>query len=67
MRYFAFACAMFFCLETNAAECHNGRCSVVRSVPKQTIQTVRNVSKGAIHVVTPPYRGRCKNGKCFVK
>lgn len=66
MRTILFVCAVVFCLEINASECQNGKCSL-RSVPKQTVQTVRNVSKGAIRVVTPPYKGRCVNGKCNVK
>lgn len=53
-------------LETNASECKNGKCPV-RTVTKGTVQTVTNVTKGTIRVVTPPYTGRCKNGKCGLK
>jgi hypothetical protein len=60
--------AILFCLEANAAGCQNGRCSTVRTVRTGTVQTVKNVSKGAIRVVTPPYRtGRCVNGKCNLR
>ena len=56
-----------FAFEAGASECRNGRCGVVRSSARQTVQTVRNASRGAVQVVTPPYRGRCANGKCSVR
>lgn len=67
MRYFLFFVAVVFGLEVSAAECKNGSCSV-RTVVNGSVQTVKNVSKGAIQVVTPPYkRVRCVNGKCNVR
>lgn len=67
MRYFLFFVAVAFGLEVGAAECKNGTCSV-RTVTRGTVRTVKNVSKGAIHVVAPPYNGsRCVNGKCNVR
>lgn len=64
MKFISIILMSIFCLEIHAAECNNGRC-FVRSAPKQSIQVVQNVSKGTIRVVTPPYKGRCMNGKCI--
>lgn len=65
MRILICIVAVLSCIEANAAGCPNGQCGV-RKV-NGTVQTVRNVTKGAVQVVTPPYRGRCSNGKCKVR
>ena len=68
MRYVLLVAAVaLFAFEAGASECRNGRCGVVRSSTKQTVQTVRKVSRGAVQIVTPPYKGRCANGKCSVR
>lgn len=64
MKYFVFVLAVVFGLELQAGECKNGQCAV----RKGTVQTVRNVTRGTIRTVTPPYKARhCVNGKCFIK
>ena len=55
-----------FALETNAAECKNGKCAL-KNFTKETVQTVTNVTKNTVRVVTPPYKSCCKNGKCGLK
>lgn len=54
-----------------STRCTNGRCGTmvhsmpIRTVTKGTVSTVRNVTKGAVQIVTPPYG--CANGRCRVK
>ena len=70
MRILMCLAVALFCAVANAGDCPNGRCSMnqpVRTVTKETVQTVRIVTKGAVQVVTPPYRSRCANGRCKVR
>lgn len=58
------------CVAAQAGDCPNGRCSLnqpVRTVTKETVQTARNITVGTVRAVTPPYRGRCTNGRCKVR
>lgn len=57
---------VLFAVEANASGCKDGKC-VVKNFTKETVKTVTDVTKGTIRVVTPPYRVRCKNGKCGLK
>lgn len=78
MRIFLAVLFVFACASANAecvggrcsTRCSNGRCGTmvrqpVRTVTKSTVGTVRNVTKGAVEIVTPPYG--CANGRCRVK
>jgi hypothetical protein len=52
------------------ADCPSGVCSVnrpVKTVTNGAVQTVRTVTKGTVQLVTPPYQGRCANGRCRVR
>jgi hypothetical protein len=61
------------------AECVGGRCSTrcskgrcgttqpVRTVVKEVVPVIGNTVRGTVHVVAPPYRGRCANGKCNLR
>ena len=79
MRIFALLFLALFCVEASAAgncrngrcykqqqTCTNGRCGVVygaKVVTKGAVQTVRNVTHGAVNLVKP----NCANGKCSLK
>jgi hypothetical protein len=66
--------AGLMCLEASASDCANGRCALkqqpVRTVTKNVVTGAvtgaYTVTKGAVQVVTPPYRtSRCRNGRCY--
>lgn len=53
-----------------STRCSNGRCAVsqpVRTVVKDVAPVVGNTVRGTVRVVTPPYRGRCANGRCNLR
>jgi len=58
------------CVAAQAGDCPNGKCSLsrpVKTVTKGAVQTVRTVTKDTVRFVTPPYQGRCVNGRCRVR
>lgn len=70
MRTLMCVVASLFCVVAHAGDCLNGTCSPnrpVKTVTKGAVQTVRTVTKGTVQIVTPPYQGRCANGRCRVR
>jgi hypothetical protein len=80
MRILACLAVVLLCAEAYAG-CPNGQCQlnrpvvgaaheavkVTRDVAVGTVQVARNVTVGTVRAVTPPYRGRCVNGRCRVR